>query len=71
LLTFDVEAHLSFFKVVKQTHGVVSSESGSLKMNKLRVMQLRKQHAKGFNDETGLSPDHRHEWEQWLKRNGH
>ena len=24
LLTFDLEAHLSFFKVVKQTHGVVS-----------------------------------------------
>ena len=40
-------------------------------MNKRRVMQLRKQLAKEFNDETGLSPDHRYEWEQWLKRNGH
>jgi hypothetical protein len=34
-------------------------------------MQLRTQLAKEFNDETGLSPDHRHEWEQWLKQNGH
>jgi len=40
-------------------------------MNKRRVMQLRKQLEKEFNDETGLSPDHRHKWEQWLKRNGH
>jgi len=40
-------------------------------MNKRRVMQLRKQLAKDFNDETGLSPDHRPEWEQWLKNNGH
>ena len=40
-------------------------------MNKRRVMQLRKQLAKEFNDETGLSPEHRYEWEQWLKRNGH
>ena len=40
-------------------------------MNKRRVMQLRKQLAKEFNDETGLSPDHRQEWELWLKRNGH
>ena len=59
------------FKVVKQTHGVVSSKSGSFKLNKRRVMQLRKQLAKEFNDETGLSPDHRNEWEQWLKQNGH
>jgi hypothetical protein len=36
-----------------------------------RVMQLRKQLAKDFNDETGLSPDQRDEWEQWLKQNGH
>ena len=40
-------------------------------MNKRSVMQLRKQLAKEFNDETGLSPEHRHEWEQWLKQNGH
>ena len=40
-------------------------------MNKRRVMQLRKQLAIKFNDETGLSPDHRYEWEQWLKHNGH
>ena len=40
-------------------------------MDKRRVMQLRKQLAKEFNDETGLSPLHRHEWEQWLKKNGH
>ena len=40
-------------------------------MNERRVMQLRKQLAKEFNDETGLSPDHRNEWEQWLKQNGH
>ena len=40
-------------------------------MSKRRVMQLRQQLAKEFNDETGLSPDHRNEWEQWLKRNGH
>ena len=40
-------------------------------MNKRRVIQLRKQLAKKFNDETGLSPDHRHEWELWLKQNGH
>ena len=59
------------FKLVKQTHGVVSSKSGSFKLNKRRVMQLRKQLAKEFNDETGLSPDHRNEWEQWLKQNGH
>ena len=71
LWTFDLEAHLSFFKVVKQTHSVVSFKSGSFKMNKRRVMQLRKQLAKEFNDETGLSPDHRNEWEQWLKQNGH
>ena len=54
------------FKVVKQTHAVVSSKLGGLKMNKRRVMQLRKQLAKEFSDETGLSPDHRREWEQWL-----
>ncbi len=31
LWTFDLEAHLSFFKVVKQTHGVVSLSQGVLK----------------------------------------
>lgn len=40
-------------------------------MNKRRVMQLRKQLVIKFNDETGLSPDHRYEWEQWVKQNGH
>ena len=40
-------------------------------MDKRRVMQLRKQLAKEFNDETGLAPDHRHEWEKWLKNNRH
>ena len=40
-------------------------------MNKRRVMQVRKQLAKEFNYETGLSPYHRNEWEQWLKQHGH